>query len=127
MYCPMCLNDTLSMRDRGVIHLIVNGKQMDTGRFLYNILKESPEELNENFEKKLEEFFRWYSNFQNKDPIQYIHICSSDFRCEKGCGIHLGNKYSVVDVLIPREVVLEKLEILGEKYDMIIELEERDY
>ena len=41
MYCPKCYNNSLSMASRGVVDIIINGKQMDAGRFLYNINKES--------------------------------------------------------------------------------------
>ncbi len=124
MYCPKCLNDTLSVSSRGVVNLIVNGKQMDAGRFLFNLGKESPEDLQKSFQTKLEEFFIWYSGFKNKDPITRIEVCSGDFRCESGCRIDINSRFSVINILIPRKTVLKLLDELGQKYNLRVELKE---
>ena len=123
MYCPVCLNNSLKISSRGVVHLRINGKQMDTGRFLYNIDRESKEVLLQNFRDKIEEFFRWYSSFQNIKPIQTIDICSSDYICENGCIIPVNKKCSVIDVLLSKKIVKEIFEEFGEKYRIEIELE----
>lgn len=122
MHCPKCFNDSLRMATRGVVHIIVNGMQMDTGRFLYNLGKESQEEVNENFKDKLEEFFKWYSNFQNKDPIKVIELLSSDFSCDEKCRLDLGMRFSVLGILLPYEDVDQMIQDLGKKYRMTIQL-----
>ncbi len=122
MYCPKCLNDTLSLCSRGVVHLIVNGKQMDAGRFLFNLSKEDAQDIQKAFKLKLEEFFIWYSNFKNKDPITRIEVCSGDFRCESGCRIDVNSRFSVINVLIPKKVVVQYLDELGQKYSLRVEL-----
>jgi hypothetical protein len=123
MYCPVCFNDSLGLSQSGVVHLIINGKQMDAGRFLFN-LDNRPEDMKRDFNAKLEEFFKWYGGFENKEPITNVFICSSDFRCDSGCKISLSNKFSVVDQLLKREEVMKKLNEMAEKYNLEIELQE---
>ncbi len=122
MHCPKCFNDCMKMSSRGVVHIIINGMQMDTGRFLFNLSKESEEEVRENFKAKLEEFFKWYSNFQNKDPIKVMELLSSDFACEEKCKLDLGMRFSVLGILIPYEEAEEVVKELAQKYKMTIQL-----
>ena len=100
---------------------MINGKKMDAGRFLYNLGKPK-EELLEDFTSKAEEFFEWYSHFQNPDPISVIQICSCDFVCDNKCAIPLSNKFTVIGVLIPHAFVKKLLTKLGDKYNMQIEI-----
>jgi len=123
MYCPVCFNDSLGLSHSGVVHLIINGKQMDAGRFLFN-LDNRPEDIERDFNAKLEEFFKWYGGFGNKEPITNVFICSSDFRCDSGCKIPLSNKFSIVDQLLKRDQVMKKLNEMAEKYNLKIELQE---
>ncbi|MBT7610891.1 MAG: hypothetical protein HN576_14105 [Bacteriovoracaceae bacterium] len=122
MYCPICFNDTLSLKKSGVVHLIINGKQMDTGRFLFNLEQERPDIIIRDFSAKIEDFFKWYSSFQNQLPITEIYISSSDYSCQKGCKIPMSNKFSIVDTLIPRTQVNSILDKMAEKYELEIEL-----
>ena len=124
MYCPKCFNDSLSLKPRGVIHLIINGKQMDAGRFLFNLEENDKEQLVEDLKKKINEFFAWYSNFQNKSDIEVVQILTEDMLCEHHCAIPLSTKYSIVDIIIPKKTVLKILKEIGEKYGMVISLEE---
>ncbi len=122
MYCPKCLNNNLSLCSRGVVHLIVNGKQMDAGRFLFNMSKEDKEDIQKAFRIKLEEFFVWYSTFKNKDPITRIEVCSGDFKCESGCRVDINSRFSVIDILISKKVVVKFLDDLGKQYNLRVEL-----
>lgn len=124
MYCPICFNDTLSLSSSGVVHLIINGKQMDAGRFLFNRDSNRPHEIKKDFTAKLEEFFRWYGDFSNKQPITNVFICSSDYHCEQGCKVPLSNKFSVIDHLLDRKEVMKTLSDLAEKYSLEIELQD---
>ncbi|MEK6624718.1 MAG: hypothetical protein AABY86_07110 [Bdellovibrionota bacterium] len=121
-YCPTCLNDTLSINSRGMIEIVVNGKKMDAGHFIYNLGKDSPDEVFSTFRKKLEDFFSWYGQFQNKLPIKSVEIVSGDFTCDKKCHLDLNYKASVVDLIIPRPVVDKALKELAEKYDLVLAL-----
>ncbi len=87
MYCPKCFGHNLQACSTGVINLVINGKQMDAGRFLYYTNKQSQKEIEEQFVRKLEEFFKWYSSFENQEPIKNVQIISSDFMCDNGCSI----------------------------------------
>ncbi len=119
-YCPKCLNNTLDIKSRGVVQVIVNSKQMDTGRFLYNLSDD--EDVAESMEEKLEDFFKWYSNFQNKDPIEVVELLTTDFACENKCPIDLSLKFTIVDVLISRERLEKCIKGLAVTYDMALEL-----
>ena len=45
MYCPVCFNNSLSLSPKGVIDIVINGKQMDASRFLFNTGDQNKEEL----------------------------------------------------------------------------------
>jgi len=121
-YCPSCLNDTLSLNSRGMIEIIINGKKMDAGHFIYNLSKDSKDDIFNAFRNKLEEFFKWYGQFQNKLPIKTVEIVSGDFTCEKKCHLDLNYKASVVDLIIPGAIVEQALKDLAEDYDLKLAL-----
>jgi len=123
-YCPVCLNCALSLASHGVINISINGKQMDTGKFLYNLSKESRETIREGLKVKIEEFFKWYSSFQNIEPIKKVRLYSSDFYCENKCKIPLSKKLSIADVLLSRKELFVILQELGTKYKMTLQLDE---
>ena len=122
MYCPKCLNNTLRLSSRGVINLIINGKQMDAGRFLYNIQSMDKREILAELSLKIEEFFKWYSNFRNQTAIEVVELITSDMQCEEGCNLPLNHRISIVDVLISSKDLSAILGRLAEKYDMQIEI-----
>lgn len=124
MYCPICFNDTLALKKSGVVHLIINGKQMDAGRFLFNRELERPDVILKDFATKIEDFFKWYSSFQNQLPITEVYISSSDYECMKSCRIPMSNKFSIVDTLIPLEDINGVLNKMAEKYNLTIELKD---
>ena len=122
MYCPSCLNNTLYLKSRGVINIIVNGKQMDSGRFLYNFEKEKSVFLAD-LKEKLEEFFKWYSNFTNTDPITRIEINTLDAACDNGCRTAPGIRYSVFESnLLSLNEIRPILDELGKKHGLEIEI-----
>lgn len=123
MYCPVCFADTLYMKPRGVITTIINGKQMNTGRFLFNDIKDSHTEMLGKLKAKVEEFFKWYSSFQNKDPITKFGLYSSDFSCKKECKIPINTRISIIGILFTPDEVNKILLELGTKYKMKIELQ----
>lgn len=122
MYCPKCLNNTLRLSSRGVIHLIINGKQMDAGRFLYNLQSMDKREILQDLSHKIEEFFKWYSSFRNQTAIEVVELITADIQCEEGCSMPFNQKVSIVEVLISGRDLKKILSDLGEKYDMQIEL-----
>lgn len=122
MYCPTCLSNTLHLSPNGVVHININNKEMDAGRFLFNTQKESPEQIEAKLFQKVEEFFKWYSSFQNKDPISNLFIYSSDFTCTNKCKLPMGTKFQILDVLFKMNDIQPKLEDLAYKYELEIEI-----
>lgn len=121
MYCPKCLNSSLHINSRGVMHIIINGKQMDAGRFLFNFEKDKSTFVSD-LETKLDEFFKWYSNFQNIDSITKIEICTSDVSCENKCSIPINNRFSVIDIAISSKKLKEILDEHARKYGLEIHM-----
>lgn len=123
MYCPKCFNNTLQLNSRGVVNVIINGKQMDAGRFLFNLEDRRKELIHQDLKAKLDEFFTWYSNFQNREPITTIELCTFDFRCSS-CHFapKLNHTYSVVDTLIPKSLLVKYLKEFSKQYHMELQL-----
>lgn len=124
MYCPKCMNPSLQLSSSGVVNVVINKKQMDAGRFLFNLNSHRKEQIIKDFENKLEEFFNWYASFQNPEPITQVSLTSGDFACENGCRLDINSKFSIVDVLIPKKIILNKLNALGEKHRLQIRLDD---
>ncbi len=106
MYCPKCFSDTLSIHSRGVVRLLFNSKQMDTSQFLFNLKKDSPQDLLNKLRDKVVEFFDWYGQFQNKTPIKTVEIYSGDFVCKNGCALEIHTKLSLQGLIFNHEDVL---------------------
>lgn len=123
MYCPTCFNNTLRLNSKGVLQVVINGKQMDAGRLLYNVDGRESDMLKD-LQKKIEEFFRWYSNFKNKDPIQLIELMTSDMKCDNKCKIPAGLKIDVVDLLIDSTTIKRIMLDMSEKYQLKIQFKE---
>ncbi|EQC49864.1 hypothetical protein M899_2602 [Bacteriovorax sp. BSW11_IV] len=122
MYCPKCFNSSLNFNTRGIIHVIINGKQMDSGRFLYNLDHlDDPQFLND-LKDKVEEFFKWYSQFQNQEVITTVELCTSDVVCENKCAIAIDQKFSILDVMVRKQTLIKILNDLSSKYGVKVEL-----
>ena len=121
IYCPSCFNQTLALNPRGVVQVIINNKQMDAGRFLFNVQKEKEEVIFNNLVQKLDEFLRWYANFTNKEAVSEINICSSDFTCSQKCQLPLSLRISVIGHLFEEEAVLNKIKELSKRYNIPVD------
>ena len=124
MYCPYCLNNTLFLDSRGVVDVIINGKHMDAGRFNFRLGAEYKEKMRKDFRAKMEEFFQWYSKFENIMPIQLVQLVTSNAQCDHRCSFAPGTKFSIVDELIPADEIQVLLNHLGAKYHMEIKLKD---
>ena len=72
---------------------------------------------------KLEEFFKWYSNFTNTDPITRVEINTIDAACDNGCRHTPGLKFSIFDSnLLSLAEVKPILDDLGKKHSLEIEI-----
>jgi hypothetical protein len=121
-YCPSCYNQSLKLSHRGVIHIVINGIKMDTGRFLFNLKSDKAADIRKSLLKKVEEFIMWYSNFDNKDPLSKLSIHSADFKCANQCPIALDAQISVIGVIFPEKDVERMFKSLGEKYGLDVRL-----
>ncbi len=122
MYCPVCLNNSLYINTRGVMNIVVNGKQMDAGRFLYDFDRDRAHFIAD-LTQKLEEFFKWYSNFQNIEAITKVEISTIDVTCENGCSMPPATKFSVFDGnQLKKNEIGKILTKLATKYNLEIEL-----
>ena len=99
LFCPSCLNESLTLWRNGVVDIIINGKRRDTGIFYYDMSK-SRSIILENFRKKCEEFFEWYSEFHNVEPIKTVQLLTRSASCKNNCFFKSGTKFSVIDILI---------------------------
>ncbi len=109
MYCPVCLNNTLSLKDHGVLKIEINTKHRDNNIFLYDLKKESELDLHVNLQNKVDDFLRWYSSFQNKEPIKSFTIFSQDFSCSGGCSLPVNLNLSVIGILFQEDDIYEIL------------------
>lgn len=123
MYCPLCFQNTMKIRSNGVIKLAFNGKSRNTSLFTYNLQKESHDQLLEKLKEKVIDFFSFYSEFNNKDPIKNFEAYSSDFICQDGCKIDINSKLTVVGVVYSKEEVLKLLKDEAQRFGLTISLE----
>jgi hypothetical protein len=122
MYCPVCFNDTLKVASSGVVKVTFNGKAKSTSQFYYNIKQEKPVEIYKKFRGVVEDYFSWYTTFQNKDLIKEIELTSSDFVCSKGCKLNISHRLNVIDLIIPKDILREIAEGTAERYQIPIKL-----
>tara|TARA_B100001971_G_C18260240_1_gene586087 strand:- start:911 stop:1288 length:378 start_codon:yes stop_codon:yes gene_type:complete len=118
MYCPGCFNDTLKLTSSGVVKMTFNGKAKATSQFFYNLSKESAEEIYEKMYTVVEDYFSWYSDFQNKDDIKSIALTSSDFKCSNGCSLGHNFSNSVLNLVVTKDEVIKAAKELGQKYQI---------
>ncbi len=125
MYCPKCFNNSLRICSKGVINIAINGKQMDAGRFLFNLeTDDKAKQFKPALKSKVQEFFKWYSNFQNKEPVNIVAIDTSDMVCEEGCVITAKSKFSIIDVLLTKSELLELLDQEANRWGIEIQIAE---
>lgn len=119
-YCPKCFSNKLSIVGSSVVHVIINGKQMDSGRILYNPNKDI-DIFKEELVNKIREFFNWYQSLQNKTPIQNIQIFSSDYKCNNQCSLQ-GVKISVINDLVSPAELMSIVKTNAKNHDVTIEI-----
>lgn len=113
----------MKIRSNGVIKLAFNGKSRNTSLFTYNLQKESHDQLLDKLREKIVDFFSFYSEFNNKDPIKNFEAYSSDFICQDGCKIDINSKLSVIGVIYMKEEVITLLKEEAHRFGLTIHLE----
>ena len=119
MYCPVCFAESLNLTSTGVIHLSINGKHMDTSRFLYNLKSQSKKELLASLRDELDKLFKWYASFHNKHPVIEIFLTTSNAVCNKNCRVPAGSQFSVIDIIFTRDEVKAITNELMAKYKIM--------
>ena len=121
-YCPICFNDTLVIKEQGKVDIYINGKHRNTGQFLFNLNNQDSEDIREILLEKLNDFFKWCGDFNNKEAITKIDIVSTDFICDGGGSIPSSFKPSIIDVLVPLEEYQEMVESLAKKFSIELDI-----
>ena len=118
MYCPKCFNDTLKVASSGVVKLTFNGKAKATSQFYYNLAQDKKEEILKKLEDVIVDYFSYYSNFQNKDPIDTVDAVSIDFKCSNGCILTVSHRVNVIGVIFQKDELDEIIKRLATKYSI---------
>jgi hypothetical protein len=122
MYCPACFNNSLFVQSKGTINIVINGMQRDSGKILFNLEDTYSNQLMKDLEAKCGEFFQWYSNFNNPEPINYVELLTPNMKCENGCNFPPNQKFTAIDYVVSAKTLKELIKKLGEKYNMEVEL-----
>lgn len=118
MYCPKCFDQSISLNSRGVVDVVVNTKQMDTGRFIF--YSNEKQKFEGDLRLKIEEFSKWYGSFNNPETIKNFELTTADYRCSSGCAFSPTEKISVFDLMISHKKAVEILKEIATKYDLDI-------
>jgi hypothetical protein len=110
------------MASSGVVKVTFNRKARNTSQFYYNMSTEKPEDIKKKFRDVVEDYFNWYSDFQNKDVITEFELYSSDFLCISGCKIPMNQKLTVVDILMKKDVITDIIKEVAEKYQIGVDI-----
>lgn len=123
MYCPKCFNDTLKISSSGVVKLTFNGKAKATSQFYYNLAEDDEHDIYDKLENVVKDYFSYYGNFQNKDPIKEVEAFSIDFKCSNGCVVDVNNRVNVIGLIFNKSELKKALTTLAPKYDIPLQLE----
>ena len=122
MYCPVCFNSSLLPASNGVIKVTFNGKAKNTSQFFYNTLQETPEEIYDKLKAVVEDYFSWYSEFQNQDVIKNVSFFSADFVCSNKCKLTNEHRVNMVGPFLDVDTVLQIIQVAAKKYSLEIDL-----
>jgi len=123
MYCPVCFNDTLKIASSGVVKLTFNNKAKATSQFFYNLNEDTDEEILGKLEGVVKDYFTYYGNFQNKDPLKVVEAVSIDFKCENGCVLNVNNRVNVIGLIFSKKELYTIMEKLAPRYQIPLALE----
>lgn len=124
MYCPVCFNDTLKIASSGVVKFSFNGKAKATSQMYYNLTQDRDEDLLKKVSDVIEDYFKYYSGFQNKDPIQFIEAISIDFKCNNKCVINVNTRVNVIGILFSQNQLQQIVEENAKKHNIPLDLKD---
>ncbi len=125
-YCPKCLDTSIRLEDKGVIHFIMNGKHQDTSQLLFSLENDNDKKIPGDFKNKIAEFMKWYSQFKNRSPIASIQVFTNNYYCKNKCAFSANLKFSIVDILIPAKEIVQIIKDTGKEYGIEVTLESED-
>ena len=111
----------MKIRSNGVVKLAFNGKSRNTSLFTYNLQKEGHDQLLEKIREKIVDFFSFYAEFNNRDPIKNFEAYSSDFICQDGCRIDMNTKLSVIGVIYSKAEILKMLQEEAQRFNLVVD------
>jgi hypothetical protein len=121
--CPVCFENSLVLNNNGVIQVFVNDRSMNNNRVLFRLPKDNSKVLIKNIMPKIEDYYKWYGTFTNKEPIKKIDLVTTDYTCSNKCripGAHLVDiKGSLIDARMFKLTLME----LTKKYGFNLRLE----
>jgi hypothetical protein len=123
MYCPICFNDTLKIASGGVVKLSFNGKSKATSQFYYNFNEETRPQRLVKLDDAIDDYFKYYSSFQNQDIIRNVEALSIDFKCSNRCVLGINNRVNVLGLVIDKEELRASLEKAATKHGIQLKLE----
>lgn len=122
MYCPVCFNSTLLPASNGVIKVTFNGKSKATSQLFYNTAEESAEDIYEKVRLVAQDYFCWYSEFQNQDTITNVSFYSADFVCKNKCKLTNQHRLNMVGTFLDPKLIYEIINTEGKKFNIKIDL-----
>ena len=120
-YCPICFNNSLTLKPTGKISILLNGKPSSHGQLLYNLNSQEGHEIKK-FLVKMEEYFKWYGDLNNAESISKIDVVSTDFVCDHGCSIPRQLNPQSSEFFFTEKFIKETAVDLASKYNVELSL-----
>lgn len=95
-----------------------NGKAKSTSQFFYDLKADKTSDLQDKLEKVVADYFSYYSNFQNKDPIENVEAISIDFKCSNRCAININHQMNVIGLVIDKDMIQAAVDKMAQKYNI---------
>lgn len=99
-----------------------NGKAKSTSQFFYDLKHEQDKDVLKKLDKVIADYFMYYSNFQNQDPIETVEATSLDFKCSNKCVINVSHKMNVIGLVFTKEMLIDSLDRMAAKYKIPLNL-----
>lgn len=126
IYCPKCLDTSINLELSGVVHFIINGRHQETSQLLFSVDDFDQEKFAKEFRVKISEFMVWYSQFKNREVISSIQVFTNNYRCNNGCAFSANLKFSVVEVLLSANQIVNIVRECGREYGIETKISSED-
>ena len=99
-----------------------NGKAKSTSQFFYDLKHDQDKDVLLKLDNVIADYFIYYSNFQNKDPIETVEATSLDFKCLNKCVINVSHKMNVIGLVFTKTMLIDSLNRMSVKYKIPLKL-----